>query len=47
MLKHMSKKARDYALSQDWNTVFNKLIMEYEEIIPPTSISPILFTKKA
>ncbi|MET3196564.1 glycosyltransferase family 1 protein [Bacillus sp. OAE603] len=46
MLDRMSKKARDYALTQDWNSILNALVMEYEEIVTPT-LSPILFTQKA
>lgn len=46
MLHRMSKKARDYALTQDWNSILSSLIMEYEEIITPP-FSPILFTQKA
>ncbi|KQL37685.1 glycosyl transferase [Bacillus sp. FJAT-25509] len=45
MLKHMSKKARDYALTQDWNSIFNKLVLEFELIFKPQS--PILISKKA
>ncbi|MFB7139120.1 glycosyltransferase family 4 protein [Gottfriedia sp. NPDC056225] len=45
LLKHMSKKARDYALTQDWNSIFNKLVMEFEMIISPQP--PILLSKKA
>lgn len=46
MLDRMSKKARDYALTQDWNSILNALVMEYEEIVTPP-LSPMLFTQKA
>ncbi|WP_430509524.1 glycosyltransferase family 4 protein [Gottfriedia solisilvae] len=46
MLNRMSKKARDYALTQDWNSILSALILEYEEIVTPP-LSPMLFTQKA
>lgn len=46
MLDRMSKKARDYAVTQDWNSILNALVMEYEEIVTPP-LSPILLTQKA
>ncbi|WP_088043181.1 glycosyltransferase family 1 protein [Bacillus sp. EAC] len=45
MLNRMSIKARDYALTQDWNSIFHKLVMEFEQIVTP--FPPILFSKKA
>jgi glycosyltransferase involved in cell wall biosynthesis len=45
MLNRMSKKARDYALTQDWNSIFINLVSEYEQIVTPPP--PILLTKKA
>ncbi|WP_088066451.1 glycosyltransferase family 4 protein [Gottfriedia luciferensis] len=45
MLKRMSKKARDYALTQDWNSIFNKLVLDYEQVVTPHA--PILLSKKA